>query len=159
MQPCIFAMVSEENHYLPPARNGVEFTIVDTCSGMSCFNRLRMYDDSIDWSRTGNLRTGLQGRTLKVQGVGVSGVVNDIHFCENGENVMAMSTQDGPCMWKLHRPGFITKQLTHSYVWSKFVVDTVLSKETLTNCCGNVLGKSKTEPMWGRSSMVKKYHF
>ena len=82
-QPCIFAMVSEEEHYFPPARNGVEFIIFDTCSGMSCFNRLRMYD-SIDWSKTGNLRTGLQGRPLKVQGVGVSGVVNDIHFCEDG---------------------------------------------------------------------------
>ena len=64
-QPRIFAMVSEEEHYFPPARNGVEFIIVDTCSGMSCFNRLRMYD-SIDWSKTGNLRTGLQGRSLKV---------------------------------------------------------------------------------------------
>ena len=32
-------------HYFPPPkRNGDEFIILDTCSGVNCFNRLKLYD-------------------------------------------------------------------------------------------------------------------
>ena len=50
-QPRIFVMVSEEQHCFTPARNEFDFIIVDTCSGMSYFNRLMMHD-SIHWSKT-----------------------------------------------------------------------------------------------------------
>ena len=52
-------------------------------------------------ARHENLRTGLQGRLLRVQGVGASGVVNDIQFCKNGDNVLAMSTLV-KAGWTLH---------------------------------------------------------
>ena len=72
--------MSEEEHLF----------IVDTSLGMSSFNRLKMYD-SIDWSKTANLRIELQGRSLRVQGV-ESPELNDIHICEDGENMLAIST-------------------------------------------------------------------
>ena len=106
------AMGSDDEHYFPlPKRNGDEFILLDTCAGVSCFNRLRLYD-VIDWSKTGNLKIGIRGQSLKVQGVGSSGVVNNIHFCEAGENVLAMSSlvQAG---WSM-RMGIESTQLYHN---------------------------------------------
>ena len=34
---------------------------------------------------------GKRGQPLKVQGVGAAVVVNNIHFCEDGDNVLALS--------------------------------------------------------------------
>ena len=94
------AMMSDDEHYFPPPKeNGEEYILLDTCAGISCFNRLRFYD-IIDWSKTGILKIGLQGQLLKFQGVGSSGVVNDIHFCETGENVLAMSSL-GQAGWSM----------------------------------------------------------
>ena len=90
-QPRIVTMVSEDEHYFPaPKINGDEFIRLDTCSGVSCFNRLRLYD-IIDWSNTGNLRIGIRGQLLRVQRL-VHLESNKIHFCEVGVNVLTMSS-------------------------------------------------------------------
>ena len=91
---------------------------------MSCFYRLRMYD-SIDRSKTGNLRTGLQGLTLIVQGVGSSEVVNNIHFCKDGENVLAMRAlvKTG---WSLHVGAILVglhHDTTHNLICLKQIRD------------------------------------
>ena len=61
-------------------------------------------------SKTGNLKIEIRGQPLKVQGVGSSAVVNNINFCEDGENVLAMGSliQDGALEWELHQPNYIT---------------------------------------------------
>ena len=88
----IMAMISKEDYLFPAAKKkGDEFILIDTRAGVICFNLLRQYDD-INWSRTGSLRLGIQNRPLRVQGVGASGVARNIHFCENGENDLAMHT-------------------------------------------------------------------
>ena len=68
----IVAMVSEYEHYFP-LRKEMEMNLffLDTCAGVSCFNRLRL-NDIIDWSKTGNLNIGIRGQSLRVQGVGSS---------------------------------------------------------------------------------------
>ena len=88
----LMAMISEEDYFFPVAKkNGDEFILIDTGSGVICFSLLRLYD-VIDWSRIGSLRSGTRNRPLRVQGVGTFGAAGNIHFCEDGENVLAMST-------------------------------------------------------------------
>ena len=57
------------SNIIPPPthtkENGNEFIILDTCSGVSFFKLLRMYD-VMDWSKNGNLRTGIQEKPLEV---------------------------------------------------------------------------------------------
>ena len=64
---------------------------MDTVAVVTCFDLLRQYD-AIDWNRTGSLRFEIQIQLPRVQGVGTSGVAGNIHFCEDGKNVLAMST-------------------------------------------------------------------
>ena len=41
----IVVMISEEEYYFPAAKkSGDEFILVDTCSGLSCFDKLSLYD-------------------------------------------------------------------------------------------------------------------
>ena len=87
----IMAMISEENYFFPAAKkNGDEFILIDTGAGVTCFNLIRLYD-AINWSRTGSLRSGIRNRPLRVQGVGTSVAAGNIHFCEDGENVLAIN--------------------------------------------------------------------
>ena len=72
-------------------KNGVEFILIDSTSGVTWFNLLRLYD-AIEWSKTGSLRSEIRNRPLRVQGVGLSGAAGNIQFGENGENFLGMST-------------------------------------------------------------------
>ena len=73
-------MVSEDDNYFSPSkRNGDEYIILDMCVGVGCFNRLRLHD-IIDLSKTGNLKIGVRGQSMRVQGNDSSEVMNNIHF-------------------------------------------------------------------------------
>ena len=86
------AMISKEDYFFPEAnKNRDEFILIDTEAGVTCFNLLRLYD-AIDWNRTGSLISEIRNRPLTVQGVGTSGAAENIHFCDDGEIVLAMST-------------------------------------------------------------------
>ena len=61
----------------------------------------------------------MRGLPLRFQGVGSSGDMNDIHFCEGGKNVLAMSAlvnQDGTCEWGPQQQSFTTTTVGTIYL-------------------------------------------